>query len=332
MKYSMIFRVLFSVILIAGTLLMLDLDNRKTSEKKKEIKIAVFKISSRLVLDETEKGILDALTKRGYIEDKTCKISRFSPEGDLPTANMIAQNIVSNKFDVVITISTPALQIMANANKNGQVKHIFCAVTDPYVSGVGISGSNHDQRPKHLLGIGTFQPVEKAFEIAKRMNPELKKVGTVWCTSETCSFACVKLARKKCSEMGIELVELGVENTTQVLETAMAITALGVEAIWIGGDNVVESGIEQVINAAARAKIPLFTNNPYNCYGNTLFGIGAEYTDVGAIAGNLAADFLDRIETDTIGVKNIVPIRLNLNKEALKNISAAWDISEFLKQ
>jgi putative ABC transport system substrate-binding protein len=331
MKLTMIFRVLLSVILTAGTLLFLDLENRKSGEKKKEIKIAVFKISSRLVLDETEKGILEALSNRGYIDNKTCKITRFSPEGDLPTANMIAQNIVSNKFDIVITISTPALQIMANANKNGQVMHIFCAVTDPYVSGVGISGINPDQRPKHLLGIGTFQPVEKAFDIAKKMNPNLKKVGTVWCTSETCSFACVKLARKKCSEMGIELVELGVENTTQVLETSMAVTARGVDAIWIGGDNVVESGIEQVINAATRAKIPLFTNNPYNCYGNTLFGIGAEYSDVGMIAGNLAADVLDGKEMDTIGVKNIVPIRLNVNKEALMNMKDEWDISEFTK-
>ena len=330
MRFSMLFRILISVVLTAGTLLLLDLENRHSSEKRKEIQIAVFKISSRLVLDETEKGILKALADRGYIDNKTCKISRFSPEGDLPTANMIAQNIVSNKFDIVITMSTPALQIMANANKSGLVKHIFCAVTDPFVSGVGISGTEPDQRPKHLLGIGSFQPVEKAFDIAKKMNPNLKKVGTVWCTSETCSFACVKLARKKCSEMGIELVEMGVESTTQVLETAMAVTASGVEAIWIGGDNVVESGIEQVINAATRAKIPLFTNNPYNCYGNTLFGIGAEYSEVGMIAGNLAADVLDGKETDTIGVKNIVPIRLNVNKEALKNMKDNWDISEFL--
>jgi len=50
-----------------------------------------------------------------------------------------------------------------------------------------------------------------------------------------------------------------------------------VEALWLGGDNVVESGIEQLINAANKAQIPLFTNNPYNIRGNTLFGIGAEY-------------------------------------------------------
>jgi ABC-type uncharacterized transport system substrate-binding protein len=332
MKFSIVVRSLLAIFITAGILLLLDLENRQASVNEKSIKIAIFKISSRIVLDETEKGLLEALTARGYIEGKNCIIEKFSAEGDIPTGNMIAQNIVNSKFDIVVTISTPALQIMANANKNGQVMHVFCAVTDPYVSGVGISGPRPDQRPKHLLGIGSFQPVEKAFEIAKMMNPDLKKVGTVWCTSETCSEACVKLARKKCKELDIELVEMSVESTTQVLETAMSVTMRGVEALWVGGDNVVESGIDQVVNAAIRAKIPLFTNNPYNIYGNTLFGLGAEYQEVGKIAGNLAADVLDGKQINNIGVNNVVPINLKINPDALTNLKDKWDISGFEKK
>jgi len=247
----------------------------------------------------------------------------------MPTANTIAQNIVSRKFDVVITISTPALQVMANANRKGDVIHVFCSVTDPYVSGVGITGSAPNQHPKHLVGIGTFQPVEKAFDIAKQMNPNLKKVGTVWCTSETCSEACVKLARKKCKELGIELIEMSVENSTQILEAAMSLTARGVEALWLGGDNVVEAGTDQLIKAATMAKIPLFTNNPYKIYGNTLFGVGAKYSEVGQFAGNLAAEVLEGKPTNKIGVENIVPNNLKINPEALKNLKDKWDISKF---
>lgn len=327
MKYSIFLRGLLALVVTMGALLLLDMENRQSAKKQKLIKIAIFKISSRIVLDETEKGIMEALTERGYLGEKNCIIEKFSAEGDLPTGNMIAQNIVSSNFDIVITISTPALQIMANANKNGQVMHVFCAVTDPYVSGVGISGSEPGQRPKHLLGIGSFQPVERAFEIAKQMNPGLKKVGTVWCMSETCSEACVKLARKKCKELGIELVEMSVENTTQVLETAMSLTMRGVQALWVGGDNVVESGIDQVVNAATRANIPLFTNNPYNIYGNTIFGLGAEYKEVGSIAGNLAADVLEGKPMNELGVKNVVPINLKVNPDALKNLKESWDIS-----
>jgi ABC-type uncharacterized transport system substrate-binding protein len=305
MKLNKIIRGIGAILLAAAVLLLLDLN------------------------DETEKGIIDGLEEKGFIDKKTCNIKKFCPEGDMPTANTMAQNIVGSKFDIVITASTPALQVMANANKKGGVIHVFCTVTDPFVSGVGITGSAPNQHPKHLVGIGTFQPVERAFDIAKQMKPDLKKVGTVWCTSETCSEACVKLARTKCKELGIELVEMSVESTTQILETAMSLSARGVEALWLGGDNVVETGIDQLIKAATMAKIPLFTNNPYKIYGNTLFGVGAQYYDVGKIAGIMAADILNGKPTNEIGIINVVPNNLKVNPEALKNLKEKWDISAF---
>jgi ABC-type uncharacterized transport system substrate-binding protein len=329
MKLTKIIRGIAAILLAASVLLLLDLNNRKTVPSKELKEIAIFKIASRTTLEEAERGVIDGLAQRGFVDEKTCKIKRFSAEGDMPTANTIAQNIVSSKFDLVVTISTPALQVMANANKKGDVIHVFCAVTDPYVSGVGISGKAPDQHPKHLVGIGTFQPVERAFDIAKQMNPGLKKVGTVWCTSETCSEACVKLARKKCKDLGIELVEMSVESSTQILETAMSLTARGVEALWLGGDNVVETGIDQLIKAATMAKIPLFTNNPYKIYGNTLFGVGAQYVEVGRTAGIMAADILNGQSTGKIGVENVVPDNLKVNPEALKNLKDKWDISKF---
>jgi len=215
MKISKIVRAGLALLITAGILLLLDLENRKTESRPNDLKkIAIFKIASRIVLDDAEAGIIDALNKNGFVDGENCIIKKFSAEGDMPTGNTISQNIVSGNYDMVITISTPALQIMANANKDGKVVHVFCAVTDPYVSGVGITGKATNEHPKHLVGVGTFQPVERAFEIARQMKPDLKKVGTVWCVSETCSEACVKLARRKCSELGIELVEMSVDNPT----------------------------------------------------------------------------------------------------------------------
>jgi ABC-type uncharacterized transport system substrate-binding protein len=329
MKRTKILRAIIALLLCCGTLLLFDLSNRKTIVKEKMIRIATFKICSRMVLDEIERGVLVSLKERGFVNGKNCIIQKFSAEGDMAVANMIANNIVNGSFDYVVTASTPALQVMANANKKGKVMHIFCGVTDPYVSGVGISGANPDQHPPHLVGVGSFQPVERAFDIAHQMNPKLKKVGTVWCTSETCSEACVRLARKKCKAMGIELMEMSVENATQILESAMSLTARGAEALWLGGDNVVETGIDQLINAAGKANVPLFTNSAYNVYGTNLFGIGAEYYEVGRLAGNLTADIIDGKPTSEIRVDNVVPENLKVNPKALKNLKSLWSVSGF---
>lgn len=318
-----------ALLLTASILLLLDYENRLNSSGQEKVQIAILKMASRKVLDEAENGVLTALRNRGFTDGENCSIKQFCADGELPTANMFAQNIVGSKYNMVVTISTPALQIMANTNRKGKVKHIFCAVTDPYASGVGITGTAPHQHPAHLVGIGTFQPVEQTFEIAKKMKPDLKKVGVVWCTSEVCSEACVKLARKKCRELGIELVEAGVENTTQILESAMSLTMRGVDALWVGGDNVVETGIDQVVNAANKARIALFTNNPYNINGNILFAFGAEYSQVGKIAGDMAADVLQGKPTREFGVENVVPNKLVVNPDALRNISGKWDLSPY---
>lgn len=329
MRFRKVATAILALILTGSVLLLLDLDNRQGGTTANKPSIAIFKISSRLILDQTEDGILEGLKEKGFIDGKTCTISRYSAEGDMGTANTIAQNIVSSGFDMVVTASTPALQVMANANREGKLIHVFSAVTDPYIAGVGITGTKPDEHPAHLVGIGTFQPVEEAFEIAKKMDPDLKKVGTVWCTSEVCSEACVRLARKKCKELGIELVEMGIESSTQILEGATSLTSRGIQALWLGGDNVVESGIDQLITAATKAKIPLFTNNPYNVHGNALFGLGANYHDVGKIAGSLAGDILNGKSPTEIGIENVVPNYLKVNAEALTNMKKKWNIREF---
>ena len=232
---------------------------------------------------------------------------------------------------MVVTVSTPALQVMANANKDGGVIHVFCAVTDPFISGVGITGPKAGDHPAHLVGIGTFQPVEGIFRIAREMNPGLKKVGVVWCTSETCSEACVKKARVICKELGIELVEMSVESVTQVYEAAIAVSSKGVEALWIGGDNVVESAIELYVSAGKKHKIPVFTNNPGETLQGAMASLGANYYQVGRTGGIMAVSIINKVAPAAIEIRNIVPEKLFVNDSVRKSFDGGWSLPDALK-
>ncbi|MFA7049228.1 MAG: ABC transporter substrate binding protein, partial [Bacteroidales bacterium] len=77
-----------------------------------------------------------------------------------------------------------------------------------------------------------------------------------------------------------------------------------------------------------------FINNTNSVYGNTLFGLGAKYTEVGYLAGQMAADVLEGLPTSEIGVKNVVPVNLVVNPEALKNMRVKWSLTapEFFAQ
>ena len=325
-------RPLLTVLALVSILVFSDFLNRRgAGNSVPKTRIAVFRFNSNQLQEETEKGVLNKIQTSKEFLDGRIEIQRYCSEGDMPTANMIALNIVNEKFDMVVSISTPGLQVMANANKEGKVLHIFCAVTDPVVSGVGITGTAANEHPAHLVGIGTFQPVESIIKIAREMNPDLKKLGVVWCTSETCSEACVKKARVTCKELGIELVEMSVETVSQVYEAALAVGEKGVQALWIGGDNVVESAIEMYIAAANKYKIPVFTNNPKHALKGAMANLGANYYEVGSTAGDMVISLINGLPTSKIEIKNVVPEQLFVNDSVRTLMKEKWNYPDDLK-
>ena len=289
-------------------------------------RVAVFQFVSNTLNDDTVAGIINGLSKAGFVEGQSISIQRFNAEGDFVTANTIAKAIVGGHFDVVLTASTPCLQAMANANRAGTVIHVFAAVTDPYSAGVGINGTGPRDHPRHLVGVGTFQPVERAFAIAKEIYPGLKRVGVVWNAAEACSESCVLKARTKSRELGIELLEANVENSAGVLEAARSLAGRGAQALWIGGDNTVIMATNSVVTAATEAKVPVFDNNPGSVEQGELFGLGADYFEVGTLAGDLGARILKGLDPATVRVENIVPERLVINAQSLRGLKDPWKI------
>ncbi len=288
-------------------------------------KIAVLKFASREVLDQGYDGVLEALRESGFKDGETVNITVYNPENDLPTANSMAKTILEGKYRIVITLSTPMLQVMAAANHNGKLPHVFGIVTDPFVSGVGISRENSFDRPRHLAGVGTFQPVKELFRIAKKCNPSLRKVGVAWCPSETCSEACVRLAREVCrDELNIELLEATVDGTAAVHDSVLSLIARGAEAIWIGGDNIVESASASVIKSAGDAGIPVIANAPNHADNGALIALGADYWEVGRATGKIAAELMNGRSPSSFPVRDYVPCSLTLNLDSLAKTDSAW--------
>lgn len=58
----------------------------------------MFRFNANPVQEETEKGVLKVLEGLRAFRDGKIEIRRFSAEGDMPTANMIASNIVSENL------------------------------------------------------------------------------------------------------------------------------------------------------------------------------------------------------------------------------------------
>jgi putative ABC transport system substrate-binding protein len=268
--------------------------------------------------------MIDGLAATGFVDGKNISIRRYNAENDLPTANAIAKEMTSGAYDLVLTASTLSLQTVANANRAGKALHVFALVSDPFGAGVGISRENPLQHPRHLVGYGTMQPVAEAFELAKRLSPGLKIVGEAWNPAEANSEVQTNVARETCRRLGIQLVEANVEKTSDVFEAASSLVARGVDALWVGGDVTVMTAIDAVVRAARKGNIPVFTSMPRSAEQGALFDLGANYYEVGRLAGTLAGDLLNGRDPSKIAVENVLPITLLVNREALNGLKDPW--------
>jgi putative ABC transport system substrate-binding protein len=213
---------------------------------------------------------------------------------------------------------------VANANRAGTAKHVFGIVADPAGAGVGIDRDDPMKHPPHLVGIGTFLPVKPAFELARQFNPALKTIGVVWNPGESNSEAFTKKAREACAEMGLELREATIENSSGVLEAASSLVSRGVDALWVGGDVTVMVALDSVVAAARKGHIPVFSIVPPAVDRGALFDFGANFYEVGKDVGALAADVLRGADMTKIPIRNFVPERILINMTALKGLRQQW--------
>ena len=315
------------IILASAALLVSDL-NRRTRGERAIPHIGLLQHASIVLLDDTVRGMVDSLAENGFSDGKTIVIQRYNAQGDIAIANSIAKEMVSARFDLLLTASTLSLQAVANANRGEKTVQVFGAVADPAVAGVGISRDNPLDHPRNLVGIGSFLPVAEAFKIARSMFPGLRVVGVAWNPAEANSRAFTEKAREACRAMNIDLMEANVENSNGVLEAEDSLVVRGAQALWIGGDVTLSVAVNSVIAAGRKARIPVFTITPGKPDRGTLFDYGADFYEIGKRTGDLAARVLRGADPTQIPIVNLVPARLVVNTVALRGLKDPWRVPQ----
>jgi ABC-type uncharacterized transport system substrate-binding protein len=312
------------IALASAVLLLSDSSRERAAARRSSVHVAILQHASQPVMDDGVAGMVEGLAEGGYVEGTNLVLTRFNAEGDLPTANTIAKELTAGRYDLVLTASTLSLQAVASANTAGKVRHVFALVSDPVAAGVGIVRDKPLEHPAHLAGYGTMQPVDATFRLAKKIYPDLKVVGEVWNPAEANSEAQTKVARATAKELGIELLEANAENTSAVVEAAGSLIARGVEALWVGGDVTVMAALDGLIPLAKKARIPVFSSMPGAPGRGTLFDLGADYREVGRLAGKLAAEILAGRDPATVAIENVLPERLVVDPTLLASLDDPW--------
>jgi len=321
----------FVCILLASALLLVSDLGRRTgtqaaSRANGPRRVAVLQYSSTPPLEDGSRGFLDALNELGFRDGERISLTWYKAEADMAVANAIAKEMTNGQFDLVATMGTPALQAVANANREGRVPHVFGVVAAPRTAGVGIGDKGPLDHPKHLVGVGTFARAELAFRLARRMFPGLRTVGIVWNPAESNSRVFTEAARAACHDLGISVIEANVDNSNGVAESAASLVARGADALWTGGDNTVMTAVSSLVVAGQRGRIPVFSTVTGTAEQGVLLTSGAKFYENGKEMGRLAAKVLDGIDPATLPVEDLVIPHTEINTLALKGLKDSWQV------
>ena len=256
----------------------------------KQYKIGLSQLLTHPALDATREGIIDGLAEKGYVEGDNLEIDYQNSELDMSLVATIAQQFVSDKVDAIVAIATPNAQAAISAAKGTDIPVIFSAITDPVGSDMVIDWDNHPN--ENVTGVSDMIVVQDDVELITQIVPNVKKIGTLYNAGEANSvFLNTKLI-EACDALGIKVVEQTVSTSADILTAAGALVGQ-VDAIWVGTDNTVVSGLEALIGVCEDNQIPLFPSDEPSIERGGIATYGFDYYDIGLQTGYMVARVLE---------------------------------------
>jgi putative ABC transport system permease protein len=301
-------------------------DDLKKGASSKPKKLALFLFSDHLLVKISADGVIDELKRSRVLDKYNITIDMKNAQNDFGMANSVAQDIIRQKYDYIITLTTPALQTTANANK--KIPHIFGDVTDPFRLGIAKDPYHHQE---NITGVATFEPVESAIKAMRELFPKAKRIGIIWNPAEACSEACTYKARDVARKYNFELLEATISNTNEIKDALMALLNKKIDIFFTSGDNTVLLSVEEIADILKKYRIPYFTNSPADVDRGAFVSIGADFYEVGVETAKVAERVINGEQPKNIPIKDFIPEKIAINP-SLAKLYGIKVPEEFLKK
>jgi len=291
-------------------------DGAGTGSKK--YRIGITQIASHPALDSAREGFKDAFKEAGIEAD----FDEKNANGETANANLIANNFVSSKEDLIFAIATNAAQPASQATN--EIPVVFSAITDPQAAGI---------LKDNVTGVSDRMDVKQQIELLLKLNPNIKNLGVIYNSSEQNSKIQVEDLKKAAKELGINVVEKSIVQANEIPQAADSLVREA-DAVYLPTDNLVASVVSLITEKATTAKKIVFGAEAAHVKGGALITQGVSYYEIGKEAGKMAIDILkngkkpNEIKFKTMPLNEIV---VNAKTLAALGISLPEDVKSKAK-
>lgn len=248
-------------------------------------KVAVVQLADNGAFTEMREAFISRMRALGYDEAKmTFDIK--NAQGDTSTLNSICADLKTAKYDLVVSIVTPAT--IAVVNQELSCPTVFISVTDPVASGILTTMEAPD---KNATGTSNIVPVDQIFTLAKKLTPAVQNIGILYCSGEQNAVQTAEKAKAYLSANNYTYKEVTVANSAEVSQAAQSLAA-DVDAIYIPIDSTVQAAMTEVVAAATAKGIPVYGSDPVMVQSGALACVSVSNTQLGEKSAEMADEIL----------------------------------------
>ncbi len=284
--------------------------------KEKTLNIGVVQLTEHPALDAAYQGFVDGLAEAGYKDGENIKIDYNNAQNDQSNCTTIAEKLVNNKSDLIFAIATPAAQ--ACAAQTTTIPILVTAVTDPATSGLVES---NDAPGGNVTGTSDLNPVVEQIGLLKKLLPEAKTVGVLYCSAEDNSIFQANIAKAEIEAAGLTYVEATVSNTNEIVSVVESLVSK-VDVIYTPTDNMMAEGMAAVTSVATEHGIPCIVGEEGMVDNGGLATYGLNYYNLGKQTAVMAVSILkgEKKPAD-MPIEYLTSYELKINEDTAKALN-----------
>lgn len=273
------------------------------------LQIGIAQIVSHPSLDAIRQGFKDGMTEAGYVEGQDVVYDEQNPQGDQAALTSIANNFKQANKDLVVAITTPCAQAMAQAITDRPI--IFGAVTDPVAAKL-VDSLEHPGG--NLTGTSDYPPIDQQIALVKEVKPDAQVIGIVYSSAEVNAETQTQLAIEAAQKLGLTVKTATVSNSSEVQQAAQSLS--DVDAFYVGNDNTVVSAMEALVQVSESAKIPIIAADPDSVERGATAAYAVDQYQMGVNTAKMAIQVLNGASPADVPVQRQTDLELTVNEAA----------------
>jgi putative ABC transport system substrate-binding protein len=273
--------------------------------------IGIFQSVDSPTGSEVRRGILQAFAEAGLRDGRDIAVSIRIANNDIVEVQRIARDLVAGKVDLIIPLSTQALQAALLTGRTTPI--VFGAVAVPYLVGAGPSAENH---PGHVTGVVSTGPVRQTMALIRELLPKARRVGSLWTSSEINSEYYLDLAREAGAALGLELVAVPVTSPHEIPASLQRLLNARIDVLFPMSDNTLNSAFDVIGRAADENAVPLVASFLRSVEFGACASLGYDFYDMGLKTGRLAIRVMEGESPARIPIQSMDEVELHINPAA----------------